>query len=68
MVWDLTQLVENADSANVQKKLESMVAEAEQIRREYHGKIGELDADGLLRLLEARDAFSVLKGQLGTAL
>jgi oligoendopeptidase F len=57
MVWDLTQLVENADSANVQKKLESMVAEAEQIRREYHGKIGELDADGLLRLLEARDAY-----------
>jgi len=59
MVWDLSQLVDNTEPASVQEKLKSIVAEAEQIRNKYHGKIGSLDAKGLLELLEIRDAFTL---------
>jgi len=57
MVWDLSQLVEGTDRASIQKKLESMVAEAEKVRDKYHGKIGSLDAKGLLKLLEVKDVY-----------
>jgi oligoendopeptidase F len=56
MVWDLSELVEDAEPTSIQKKLESMVAEAVQVRNRYHGKMGNLDARGLLGLLEAKDA------------
>lgn len=57
MIWDLSQLVENTEPTSIQKKLESMVAEAEKAREAYHGKIGSLDAKGLLELLEMKDAY-----------
>jgi oligoendopeptidase F len=57
MIWDLSQLVESTDPASIQKKLESMVAEAEKIRKQYHGKIGGLDVKGVLELLEMKDAY-----------
>jgi len=56
MIWDLSQLVESTDLTLIQKKLTSMVAEAEKARDVYHGKIGSLDAKGLLELLEMKDA------------
>jgi len=59
MVWDLSQLVENTDPILVRKKLDSMVVEAEKIRHKYHDKIGELDANGLLKLLELKDKFTL---------
>jgi len=57
MVWDLSQLVESTDPASIQKKLESMVSEAEKTRRTYHGKIKDLDAKDLLELLEKKDDY-----------
>jgi len=57
MVWDLSQLVDSTNPASIQKKLESMVAEAEKVRDKYHGKIGSLDARGLLELLEVKDVY-----------
>ncbi len=60
MIWDLSQLVERTDTTSIQKKLESMVTEAEKIRDTYHGKIVGLDAKGVLELLEMKDAY-VLK-------
>jgi len=59
MTWDVSQLVESTEPASIQKKLESMVAEAEEIRIKYHGKIMGLDALGLLQLLETRDAYAL---------
>ena len=59
MVWDLSQLVDNTDPASIQKKLESMVAEAEEVRNKYHGKIMSLDAEGLLELLEMKDSLTL---------
>jgi oligoendopeptidase F len=59
MTWDLSQLVENTSPDAVLKKLDSMTAEAEKIRRKYHGKIQSLDAKALLKLLESRDAFTL---------
>jgi len=59
MKWDLSQLVESTDPVSVQKRLKVVVAEAEEIRDRYHDKIKELDADGLLRLLEDRDAYTL---------
>jgi len=56
MVWELSQLVENTDPAMIKKQLQLVVEEAEKIRDAYHGKIEGLDADGLLKLLELRDA------------
>ncbi len=57
MTWDLSQLVESTDRASIQKRLESMVAGAEEVAEKYHGKIGGLDAKGVLKLLEMKDAF-----------
>jgi oligoendopeptidase F len=57
MVWDLSQLVENTEPTSIRKKLESMVAEAEKARDAYRGKIGSLDAKGLLELLKMKDAY-----------
>jgi oligoendopeptidase F len=57
MIWDLSQLVENTEPTSIRKKLESMVAEAEKARDAYRGKIGSLDAKGLLELLEMKDAY-----------
>ncbi len=57
MIWDLSQLVERTDTTSIQKKLEYMVTEAEKIRDTYHGKIVNLDAKGVLELLEIKDAY-----------
>ena len=57
MRWDLSQLVENTEQAAIQKKLESMVTEAEKIRQKYHGEIGDLDARSLLEFLETKDSY-----------
>ncbi len=59
MVWDLSQLVEDTDPASIREKLDSMVAVAETFREGYRGKICDLDEKGLLKLLEAKDAFSL---------
>ena len=59
MIWDLAPLVESTDPAVVQKKLASMVVEAERMREIYHGKICNLSAKGLYELLEVKDAFSL---------
>jgi len=59
MIWDLSQLVESTATASVRKKLEAMVGEAEKIRKTYHGKIGGLNAKGLLELLELEDAYTL---------
>lgn len=59
MVWDLSQLVDSTDPKSVQQHLNSMVAETEKVRNKYHGKIGSLDAKGLLELLELRDMFTL---------
>jgi len=59
MTWDLSQLVENTDPTSIREKLEVMVAEAEKVQDKYHGKIGKLDARGLLGLLEMKDAYTL---------
>jgi oligoendopeptidase F len=57
MIWDLSQLVESTDPVSVQKKLDSMVTEAEKIRSKYHGKISGLDSKDLLEILKLKDSF-----------
>ena len=59
MLWDLSQLVESTDPASIQERLEYMVAESQKVRETYHGRIGSLDAKGLLELLELKDAFTL---------
>ncbi|UCH57390.1 MAG: M3 family oligoendopeptidase [Candidatus Bathyarchaeota archaeon] len=59
MIWDLSQMVDITDPEWMKEKLGSMVAEAENIRERYLGKIGGLDAVGLLELLELRDAHTL---------
>jgi len=59
MIWDLSHLVESTNLILIQKKLESMVAEAEKIRDRYHDKIESLDAKGVLGLLETKDAYTL---------
>jgi len=59
MRWDLSQLVESTETASILKKLEEMVLEALELRGSYYGKIAELDAAGLLELLELRDEFTL---------
>jgi len=59
MIWDLSHLVESTNPTSVQKNLESIVTEAEEVRDKYHGKIRDLDAKGILELLEMKDAFTL---------
>jgi len=59
MIWDLSQLVESTSPGAIEKKLDSMGAEAEKIRDKYHGKIGRLDAKAVLELLELKDAYTL---------
>jgi len=59
MVWDLSQLVESTEVSAIQKQLDLMVAEAERIQREYHSKIGGLNAAGLKEFLILRDALTL---------
>ena len=54
--WDLSQLVENTNSTAIEKKLASMVVEAEKIREAYRGKVS---AKNLLNLLEIKDDFTM---------
>ena len=55
MRWDLSQLVESTDPVSIQKRLDSMVSTAGKTRVKFHGKIGDLSADGVLELLETLD-------------
>jgi oligoendopeptidase F len=57
LIWDLSQLVENTDFDTVQKQLDYMASEAEAIREKYYGRISNLDAKGLLELLQSKDAY-----------
>ena len=59
MIWDLSQMVDNTDPASIQKKLESMISEVERVPDKYHGKIGSLDAKGVLELLDMKDTFTL---------
>jgi len=59
MIWDLSQLVENTNPILIRKKLENMVSEAEKVRSEWHGKIAGLEAQGILHLLELKEAFNL---------
>jgi len=59
MVWDLTQLVTSTDVLSIRQELESMVSEAERMRKEYRGRLESLDAGGLLKFLEMKDAYAL---------
>jgi len=59
MAWDLSQLVEDTDPASIQGKLEEMVSESNRFRERYKGKVLDLDAEGLLELLELKDAMTL---------
>lgn len=59
MIWDLSQLVKNADSTFIQKQLSDMVIEAEKLRAKYHGKVTGLDAKEIRSLLESKDALTL---------
>ena len=59
MQWDIAQLIENTDPDWITSKLEEMVESANGLARKYRGKINDLDAKGLLAILEARDDFSL---------
>ena len=59
MRWDIAQLVENTDPDWITGKLEDMVKSANGLADKYRGRIKDLDAPGLLALLESRDDFSL---------
>ncbi len=53
--WDLSQLVENAETNHIIDSLREMVAEAETFGNKYRGRIADLEPEGLLKMLERRD-------------
>jgi oligoendopeptidase F len=57
MVWDLSPMVKSTDPDAIKRELNSRVAEAGELRDKYRGKIGALDAPGLLKFLELKDDF-----------
>ena len=57
MIWDLSPMVKSTDPDTIKRELDSRVAEAAELREKYRGKLGTLDAQGLLKFLELRDDF-----------
>ncbi len=53
--WDLSQLVENAETNHIIDSLREMVAAAETFGNKYRGRIADLEPEGLLKMLERRD-------------
>jgi oligoendopeptidase F len=62
MVWDLAQVVKSAEPGFVQKEMEAAVSDAAKFRQRYQGEIAQLDAKGLLRMIEEGDQL-VLKSE-----
>jgi oligoendopeptidase F len=59
MGWDLAQLVPSTNPDLILEQLNFMITEANKLRDTYHNKIKYLDANGLLKLLEVKDAFAL---------
>jgi len=57
MIWDLSPMVKSTDPVTIKGELDSRVAEAGELREKYRGKVGTLDAQGLLKFLELKDDF-----------
>lgn len=57
MIWDLSPMVKSTDPDTIKRELDSRVAEAGELREKYRGKVGTLDAQGLLKFLELKDDF-----------
>ena len=55
MQWDLVQLVKSDDSDKIEKELDAAVALVQEFQAKYAGKIANLDAKGVLGLLEESD-------------
>jgi oligoendopeptidase F len=55
MQWDLAQLVKSDDPDKIEKELDAAVALVQQFQEKYAGKIANLDAKGVLGLLEEND-------------
>jgi oligoendopeptidase F len=59
MAWDLSQLIDSTNEDRVISMLQQMVADAAQFRTDLMGKVEGLDAVGLKRLLERKDAMAL---------
>jgi oligoendopeptidase F len=59
MRWNLAQMVESTDADWIIARLEEMVVESNVLSDRYRGRIKDLDASGLLALLELKDEFSL---------
>ena len=57
--WDLSQLVESTDPDKIVKELDQMVDTATRLAERYRDKISELDAKGVLELLETMDTLAL---------
>jgi len=55
MQWDLAQLVKSDDPDKIEKELDAFTASAQKLQEKYAGKITNLDAKGVLGLLEEID-------------
>lgn len=55
MQWDLAQLVKSDDPDKIEKELDAAVALVQEFQAKYAGKIANLDAKGVLGLLEESD-------------
>jgi oligoendopeptidase F len=54
-VWDLAQLVKQADADEIAARLDQLVSDAGKFKQKYQGKITSFDAKSLLVFLDERD-------------
>ncbi len=59
MQWDLAQLVKSDDPDKVEKELDAAVVSVQKLQEKYAGKIANLDAQGVLGLLEDSDVMQL---------
>jgi oligoendopeptidase F len=57
--WDLSHLVESTDPGRIVKELDKMVDTSARLAERYRDKVSELDAKGVLELLETMDTLAL---------
>lgn len=63
-VWDLTDLYASADAPELQADLDFVETACADFARDYEGKLGELDAAGLLECIQRNEAVSTKMGRI----
>ncbi|MEM1131269.1 MAG: oligoendopeptidase F, partial [Pseudomonadota bacterium] len=62
--WDLTDLYTSEDAPELTRDLDWLEGECAAFAKDYEGKLGELDADGLLTCVQRNEKINTIAGRI----